>query len=636
MTAIEINNIIEKCKRLGFTGLSIEELIEAFRIYLRKSRSDEEVERYIKMTNPNVTKEELDKEILKRHEDQIQAYAKEVLGFKIPEKYIRRELASGGELEERPVMKDIMLEIEDPNILGVFVVDIDRIGRPDALDTGLLIQAFELTDTKIFVASPPKIWDLTNDFDKEYFEDSLRQARKFLNYTKTKMTNGRRQSVKEGKFVGRNAPYGYNKVKLKDQKGYTLEPNEDAEIVKEMFDMVLNQGMGSSQIARVLNERKIKPPEKNIWQPGMIRNYLKRKTYAGFVTFSDKTTTKIKKDGVVRKVKRENEDALICKGLHEALVSVEDFEKVQELMKKKAFKNVPLTEELRNPFSGLIKCKCGYTMQRRKNTNENKHERRENVDKTAFVEYMKQLKEEQALTYKDITNGTGIGYTTLVHYFGKKERHLPRREKYLKLKEFLGMDDRFDDLLNQEPEDVVRHSLYCVNKGCSCVGSYIYLIEEEVLRQLRNRLEKYNTFIDNYYQDEVVVTKDFKKEIEKLDNDIAGLQSQISTACDLLERKIYTDEMFLSRVNELNSKIDAKKQQIEELKSIDIKKEVVQHEKAVPILETALMNYNKFTVEEKNEFLHAFIEKIVYSKTTRRTKWSNDSDMKLDITWKEI
>lgn len=636
MTAIEINNIIEKCKRLGFIGLSIEELIEAFRIYLRKSRSDEEVERYIKMTNPNVTKEELDKEILKRHEDQIQAYAKEVLGFKIPEKYIRRELASGGELEERPVMKDIMLEIEDPKILGVFVVDIDRIGRPDALDTGLLIQAFELTDTKIFVASPPKMWDLTNDFDKEYFEDSLRQARKFLNYTKTKMTNGRRQSVKEGKFVGRNAPYGYNKVKLKDQKGYTLEPNEDAEIVKEMFDMVLNQGMGSSQIARVLNERKIKPPEKNIWQPGMIRNYLKRKTYAGFVTFSDKTTTKIKKDGVVRKVKRENEDALICKGLHEALVSVEDFEKVQELMKKKAFKNVPLTEELRNPFSGLIKCKCGYTMQRRKNINENKHERRENIDKTEFVEYMKQLKKEKGLTYKDITDATGISQSTLAHYFGGHRAHLPRRESYLKLKEFLGMDDRYDDLLNKEPEDVVRHSLYCSNKGCNCVGSYIHLIEEEVLRQLNKRLEKYNTFIDNYYQDEVVVTKDFKKEIEKLDNDIAGLQSQISTACDLLERKIYTDEMFLSRVNELNSKIDAKKKQFEELKSIDIKKEVVQHEKAVPILETALMNYNKFTVEEKNEFLHAFIEKIVYSKTTRRTKWSNDSDMKLVITWKEI
>lgn len=636
MTAIEINNIIEKCKRLGFTGLSIEELIEAFRIYLRKSRSDEEVERYIRMANPNVTKEELDKEILKRHEEQIQAYAKEILGFKIPEKHIRREIKSGGDLEEREVMKSILLEIEDPNILGVFVVDIDRIGRPDALDTGLLIQAFELTSTKIFVASPPKVWDLTNDFDKEYFEDSLRQARKFLNYTKTKMINGRKQSVREGKFIGRTAPYGYNKVKLKDQKGYTLEPNEDAEIVKEMFEMVLKQDLGTSQIARILNEREIKPPEKDVWQSGMVRNYLKRKTYAGFVTFSDNTTTKIKKDGIVKKVKKNNEDALICKGLHEPLISVDDFNKVQELMKKKAIKNVPTSDELQNPLAGLVKCKCGYTMQRRKQVRQNKHERRENIDKTAFVEYLKQLKKEKGLMYKDITKASGIGLSTLSHYFGIKKVYLPKKAYYLKLKAVLGMDDRFDDLLNKEPSNVIRHSLFCPNAGCNCIGSTIQLIEEEVLKQLEERLKEYNTFIDNYYQDEVVVTRDFKKEIEKLDNDIAGLQKQISTACDLLERNIYTDEMFLNRVNELNSKIDAKKKQIDELKSIDIKKEIIQYKKAVPILETAIKNYHNFTIEEKNEFLHLFIEKIVYSKTTRRTKWSNDSDMKLDITFKEI
>ena len=47
MTIKEINNILEKCKRLGFTKETIEELIDAFIIYLRKSRKDEEIERYI-------------------------------------------------------------------------------------------------------------------------------------------------------------------------------------------------------------------------------------------------------------------------------------------------------------------------------------------------------------------------------------------------------------------------------------------------------------------------------------------------------------------------------------------------------------------------------------------------------------
>lgn len=635
MTAIEINNIIEKCKRLGFTGLSIEELIDSFIIYLRKSRSDEEVERYIKTINPDITKEELDKEILKRHENQIQAYAKETLGFKIPEKNIRREVKSGGELEEREVMKGLLLEIEDPKILGVFVVDIDRIGRPDALDTGLLIQAFELTDTKILCTTPPKIWDLTNDFDREYFEDSLRQARKFLTYTKTKMTNGRKASVKEGKFIGRFAPFGYNKVKIPHEKGYTLEPNDDFETVKGIFSMAL-QGIGATVISRTLNEKGIKPPEKDAWQPQMVRNILKRNTYAGFVTYGYNTNVKIKKDGLVKKIKKKNEDAIINKGLHQALVSVEDFEKIQEFLKKRTFKNVPLTDELQNPLTGLVKCKCGYTMQKRKDVKTNKHEQRENIDKTSFIEYLKQLKEEKNLTYKEITNSTGIKLSTLTHYFGIKRVNLPRKENYLKLKEVLGMDNRFDELLNKDPELITRYAISCPNTTCKCSSSYIPIVEKEILRQLKDRLKECKAFIDNYYQDEVIVTIDFKKEIDKLENDIASLQKQISTACDLLERNVYTDEMFLSRVNTLNSQIDAKQNKITELKSIDIKKEVVQHEKAVPILENAIMNYDKFTIEEKNEFLHSFIERIVYWKTTKRTKWSNDSDMTLQITFKEL
>jgi hypothetical protein len=95
--------------------------------------------------------------------------------------------------------------------------------------------------------------------------------------------------------------------------------------------------------------------------------------------------------------------------------------------------------------------------------------------------------------------------------------------------------------------------------------------------------------------------------------------------------------MFLNRVNTLNSQISIKQSEIEELQNSDIKEEVVQYEKAVPVLKTALKHYHTFTVEEKNEFLHSFIESIVYNKTQRRTKWDlNSADMKLDITFKDL
>lgn len=637
MTSMEIHNIIEKCKKLGFTGLSIEELIDAFIVYLRKSRSDEEVERYIKATNPDITKEELDKEILKRHENQIQAYAKELLGFKIPEKNIRREVKSGGELEEREVMKEVMLEIESPKKLGVFVVDIDRIGRPDALDTGLLIQAFELTETKILVATPPKIWDLTNEFDRDYFEDSLRQARKFLNYTKTKMTNGRKQSVLEGKFVGRNAPFGYNKVKILDEKGYTLEPNKDADTVRQIFDMYLNQGMGSMRIARYLNNKGVKPPEKDSWQYEMIRTILKRKTYAGYVTYGNMTTIKTKKDGKVTKRKVKNEDAIIKKGRHEPLIDEESFNMVQEQLKKGAFKNVPNNEILQNPLAGLVKCKCGYTMARRKQKLAIAIDEENHIDKKEFSEYITKLKENKNLLYKDIVELSGISRNAVSRYFDANSVAFPKNDYYKRLKEVLDMDNRYDVLSGKKKNYKTMHSLFCPNMACDSVCSYIPEIEDEVLRQLEKRLDEHTAFLDNYYQDEVKVTKDFAKEISSLEKDIEGLQSQIATACDLLERKVYTDEMFLNRVNTLNIQIESKKDQIKELQSLDIKEEIVQHEKAVPVLKAALKRYHTFTIEEKNEFLHSFIEKIVYSKTVRRNKWDlSSTDMKLKITFKDL
>jgi len=637
MTAMEMNNIIEKCKRLGFTGFTIEELIDAFIVYLRKSRSDEEVERYIKMTNPDITKEELDKEILKRHENQIQAYAKETLGFKIPEKNIRREVKSGGELEEREVMKEVLLEIESPKKLGVFVVDIDRIGRPDALDTGLLIQAFELTETKILVATPPKIWDLTDDFDRDYFEDSLRQARKFLNYTKTKMTNGRKASVKEGKFIGRVAPYGYNKVKILNEKGYTLEPNEDAPIVKEIFDMYLNQGMGQMRIARYLNNKGIKSPDGIAWQYSMINQILKRKTYAGYVTYGSTTIIKQKIDGKVTKSRKKNDDALIVKGRHEPLIDEENFNIVQEKLKKAAFKNVPNNEVLQNPLAGLVKCKCGHTMARKMqrltiSINEENH-----IDKKEFASYITKLKENKNLMLKDIVELSGVSRNAVAKYLNPNSPVFPKNAYYKRIKEVLGMDDRYDVLAGKKKNYRTVHALYCPNMTCDIVCSYIPELEAEVLRQLEKKLDKHTMFLNNYYQDEVKVTKDYKKEISNLEKDIEGLQEQISTACDLLERKIYTDEMFLNRVNALNVQIENKKEQIKELESTDIKEEIVQHEKAVPVLKTALKHYHTFTIEEKNEFLHSFIENIVYSKTIKKSKWDlSNTDMKLDITFKEL
>lgn len=638
MTSMEIHNIIEKCKRLGFTGLTIEELIESFIIYLRKSRSDEEVERYIKMSNPDITKEELDKEILKRHENQIQAYAKETLGFRIPEKCIKREIVSGGELEDRLVMKEIMLEIEDPKILGVFVVDIDRIGRPDALDTGLLIQAFELTDTKIFVASPPKIWDLTNEFDKEYFEDSLRQARKFLNYTKTKMTNGRKASVKEGKFIGNTAPFGYDRYKLPDQKGWSLKPNDDAKYVIDMFMKYVYEGYSFVAIANYLNKEGIKPPVKQNWQPAMIKGILNKEVYAGYVTYGKNAMTSKLVNGKKVKKRQLQEEYLKCKGLHDALVDEETFDKVKEVSKDRAWKNVPKHETLQNPLVGLIKCNCGYVMSRGKTRIAKNLANKDDLNAEKFVSYFQERKKALNLNNTQISKLTGISVGALKHYSYLAAFSFPRPNNYIKLKEVMQMDDRFDAILQYQPTFIDRSTLYCSNNACKCISSPLDVVEKELLKKLKEKIQESNTFLDNYEQDEIQVIKDNKKEIDKLQKDIDGLKNQISVACDLLERKMYTDEMFMNRINSLNSDIAIKEEKIKQLEELKVEKEIIQHKKQVPVLENVISIYDKLSIEEKNELLKTFINKIYYWKETKasQTTLKGSGEITLNIDFKEF
>ena len=48
-----------------------------------------------------------------------------------------------------------------------------------------------------------------------------------------RLIRGRDSSASEGKYISSIAPYGYKRVKLENEKGFTLEPiPEEAEVVK--------------------------------------------------------------------------------------------------------------------------------------------------------------------------------------------------------------------------------------------------------------------------------------------------------------------------------------------------------------------------------------------------------------------
>lgn len=319
---------------------------ELYIIYLRKSRQDD----------PNETVEE----VLSKHEALLQEYAQREFGGKIPEENIYREVGSGESIESREEVKRVLARIEDPTIKGVLVVEPSRLSRGDLLDCGRLINDFRFTKT--LVVTPMMTYDLENKMERKFFQDELLRGNDYLEYTKEILLRGRVASVKRGCYIGRLAPYGYKKVKI--GKDSTLEPNEEeAEIVRLVFQLYTKENMTPGRIAKKLNEMGVPAPKGEKWVKCTIRQIVQNKHYAGKVIFNRTKKTTVIENGekIVRRLRQPEEDVIVIEGKHPALIDPETWETACKLVARHP--KVRHMKALKNVFAGVLVCsKCGRTM----------------------------------------------------------------------------------------------------------------------------------------------------------------------------------------------------------------------------------------------------------------------------------
>lgn len=312
-------------------------------MYLRKSRQDD----------PNESVEE----VLAKHQQILQDFALRELGHKIPEDCIYREVASGEGLHEREEMRKVLSRIEDPNVAGILVVDPQRLTRSSDLeDCGVLISTLKYTST--LVATPVMTYDMNNKMERKFFEGELMRGRDFLDYSKEILLRGRIAAVKRGCYISTHVLYGYRKVAI--GKDHTLEPDENADIVRLIFDLYVNQDYTYYQIACKLNEMGAKPQKGAQWNKSTIRWMLRNVHYDGKVCFNRvrQVTSMENGERVTRRLMQPVEEVIIAEGKHQALVDHETFLKAQE----KINANPPAKQgyALKNPFAGIMYCaKCG-------------------------------------------------------------------------------------------------------------------------------------------------------------------------------------------------------------------------------------------------------------------------------------
>ena len=329
-------------------GLLPEEIIE----YLRKSRSDDAL----------LTVEE----VLQKHETILDEWAEKNLDGKIPEENRYREIVSGETIDDRPEMKEVLKRIESPRIKAILVVEVQRLSRGDLEDAGRLIKLLRYTNT--LVITPQKTYDLRDEYDRDFFERELKRGNEFLEYQKKIMSRGRLTSVQQGNFIGSVAPYGYEKTTVMDgkRKCPTLKIKEDeANIVRMIFDMYVNKGMGRQKIANHLDGLGIKPPKGKYWSPAGLKDLLTNVHYIGKVKWNFRKTVTIVEGGEIKhtRPKANIDEYLVYEGKHPAIISEELFNGALEKHGKNH--KAPANKALRNPLAGLLYCKCGRAMSMR-------------------------------------------------------------------------------------------------------------------------------------------------------------------------------------------------------------------------------------------------------------------------------
>lgn len=162
---------------------------------------------------------------------------------------------------------------------------------------------------------------------------------------------GQRRRMEQGVVFGRDM-LGY------DVRGGKMYINEEgAEIVRLIFHKFVNEGKGTHVIARELKEAGIPSMRKQDWSNTVILRLLRNEKYCGDLV-QKKTYTP---DYLTheKKYNRGQEDFVVLRDHHEAIISRELFEQAQqELARRSPSPEQKAKHSNRYALSGKITCGC--------------------------------------------------------------------------------------------------------------------------------------------------------------------------------------------------------------------------------------------------------------------------------------
>ena len=269
---------------------------------------------------------------------------------------------SGKSVEGRPEFMQMLEDIksEKDQVSYVLVFKLSRFGRnaADVLSSLQLMQDYGVN----LVCVEDGI-DSSKDAGKLMISVLSAVAEIERENIQIQTMEGRKQKAREGKWNGGLPPYGYKLV-----NGLLMIEEEEAEIIRIIFDKYLNTSMGSIAITEYLNSHGYKKKLRqnntlDYFTENFISKVLDNAVYCGRITYGKRTMEKvIGTRNEYRQVRKD--DYIDVKGIHEGIITEEEWAQVK-IKRKSMAAYQPKTHSLEHEhiLSGLLKCpKCGGPM----------------------------------------------------------------------------------------------------------------------------------------------------------------------------------------------------------------------------------------------------------------------------------
>lgn len=402
---------------------------------------------------------------------------------------------SGKQIKHRKQFQQMMQDAKAKKFDKVVVKDVSRFAR-NTVDLLQSIRELKSYGIEVDFLNNGEIMEGGSEFILTILGAMAQQES--ANMSK-RVKFGKDITAKKGRVP--NIVFGYDKI---PDERYTLKINEEeAKIVKEIFESYVYKGIGTTKIAWDLNDRGIRTKKtKSKWVQTSIVRMLKNPIYTGRVTNKKSEVTDF-----ITGTRKDlpEEEWIVVERPEMRIISDELFNRAQEILAQRSneFKLNNKREKTEYVFSTLIYCKhCGYSFRRirRKYTNDG-------------PEYIRWVCSGR--------NSMGVNHcpnTTVID----EEELLNAIKEYLK--SIISNKKNFVKAVEKEFEKITK--LRESNERS----------EESLLKEIEKVTVKKQKYME-MFQNEVINIQELKKYTNPLNEDIARLERELKLITSEIKEK---------------------------------------------------------------------------------------------------